>query len=109
MPYPSHPPWLGHSDYAWRRVQVITLYNCIITLGRQRFDSRQGVEGFLYRTESRPALGPTQPPSQWVQRARCPKVKRPGRKVDLTHSSSAEVKNSGAIPPLPLHLNWRAS
>jgi hypothetical protein len=23
MPCPSHPPWLDHSNYAWRRVQVI--------------------------------------------------------------------------------------
>jgi hypothetical protein len=22
MPCPSHPPWLGHSNYTWRRVQV---------------------------------------------------------------------------------------
>jgi hypothetical protein len=23
MPCPSHPPWLDHSNYTWRRVQVI--------------------------------------------------------------------------------------
>jgi hypothetical protein len=23
MPCPSHPPWLHHSNYAWRRVQVM--------------------------------------------------------------------------------------
>jgi hypothetical protein len=22
MAYPSHPPWLDHSNYIWRRVQV---------------------------------------------------------------------------------------
>jgi hypothetical protein len=22
MPCPSHPPWLDHSNYSWRRVQV---------------------------------------------------------------------------------------
>jgi hypothetical protein len=32
------------------------------------FDSRQGQEIFLYCTWSRPALGPTQPPTQWVSR-----------------------------------------
>jgi hypothetical protein len=26
MPCPSHPPWLDHSNYAWRRVQVTKLY-----------------------------------------------------------------------------------
>jgi hypothetical protein len=24
MPCPSHPPWLDHSNYTWRRVQVMT-------------------------------------------------------------------------------------
>jgi hypothetical protein len=23
MPRPSHPPWLDHSNYTWRRVQVM--------------------------------------------------------------------------------------
>jgi len=36
---------------------------------------------------SRPALGPTQPPIQWV-----PGVKRPGRGVDHPPASSAEDK-----------------
>jgi hypothetical protein len=25
MPYPSHPPWFDHSNYTWRRVQVMKL------------------------------------------------------------------------------------
>jgi hypothetical protein len=25
MPYPSHPPWLEHSNYIWQRVQVMKL------------------------------------------------------------------------------------
>jgi hypothetical protein len=25
MPCPSHPPWLDHSNYAWRRAQVMKL------------------------------------------------------------------------------------
>jgi hypothetical protein len=32
-------------------------------------------------------------------------VKHPGRKAEL--SSCAEVKNSGAIPPLPHMSSWR--
>jgi hypothetical protein len=26
MPCPSHPPWLDHSNYTWRRVQVMKLF-----------------------------------------------------------------------------------
>jgi hypothetical protein len=25
MPCPSHPPWFDHSNYTWRRVQVMKL------------------------------------------------------------------------------------
>jgi hypothetical protein len=25
MPYSSHPPWLDHSNYIWRRVQAMKL------------------------------------------------------------------------------------
>jgi hypothetical protein len=49
---------------------------------------------FLYPLVSRPALGPTQPPVQWVPRVFSPGVKaRPGRDADHSPSSSAEVVN----------------
>jgi hypothetical protein len=56
-------------------------------------------------TTSRPNLGLTQPPIQWVPGALSPGVKRPGREADHSPPSSAEVKNGGAIPPLPIHLH----
>jgi hypothetical protein len=55
--------------------------------------------GFLYSTVSRLALGPAQPPIQWVQRALSLGIQWPGREDDHSPPSSAEVKNSGAIPP----------
>jgi hypothetical protein len=36
-----------------------------------------------------------------------PWVKRPGREADHTPPSSAEVKNGGAVPPLPHLSSWR--
>jgi hypothetical protein len=76
---------------------------------RSGFDSRQGEEIFLFSTASRPALGPTQPPIQWVPGGLSVGVKRLGREADHSHPSSAEVKNGGAIPPL-LHVSsWRSA
>jgi hypothetical protein len=54
-----------------------------IVTGRPGFDPRQGQRIFPLTSASRPALGPTQPPVQWVPGALSPGVKR-GRGVMLT-------------------------
>jgi len=51
--------------------------------GWTRFDPRQGQRIFPLISESRPALGPTQPPVQWVPGVLSPGVKS-GRGVRLT-------------------------
>jgi hypothetical protein len=56
-------------------------------------ESRQTLGVFLFTTVSRPALGPTQPPIQWVPGALSLGVKRPEREADHSPPSSAEVKN----------------
>jgi hypothetical protein len=48
----------------------------------------------LFATASRPALGPTQPPIQWVPGALSLEVKQPGREADHSPPSSGEVKNA---------------
>jgi hypothetical protein len=48
---------------------------------------------FLFTTASRTALGPAQPPIQWVPGALSVEVKRPGCVADHSPPSSAEVKN----------------
>jgi hypothetical protein len=56
------------------------------------FESQQGLEIFLFTTAARTALGPTQPPIQWVlSGAVSLGVKRPGREADHSPPSSAEV------------------
>jgi hypothetical protein len=45
------------------------------------------VKNFLFSTSSRSALGPTQPPIQWL-----PGVKRAGRETDHSPQTSADVK-----------------
>jgi hypothetical protein len=51
-------------------------------------------------TGSRPAVSHNQPPFQWVLLANSSGTKRLGREADHSPPSNAEVKNSGAIPPL---------
>ena len=62
------------------------------------FQFRQGQEVFLFSKASRPAMGPTQTPVQWIPGV-FPRVKRPGRQVD--HSSSAEVMNEWSCTSSP--------
>jgi hypothetical protein len=69
------------SDYGW-------------TTRRSGFDPRQGQRIFPLTSVSRLALGPTQPPVQWVPRVLFPGGKAwPGRDADYSPPSSAEVVN----------------
>jgi hypothetical protein len=53
-----------------------------------------GAKDFPLASVSRPALGPTQPPVQWVLGVLYPGVKaQPGRDADHSPPSSAEVEN----------------
>jgi hypothetical protein len=62
------------------------------TIGWLWFESRWGLGIFHFDTVSRPALGPKQPPIQWVPGALSLGVKRLGRKADHSSPSSAEAK-----------------
>jgi hypothetical protein len=64
---------------------------------------------FLFTTASRTALGPTQPPIQWVPGALSLGVKRPVREADHSPPSSAEVKNAWRYTSTPQYvfMEWR--
>jgi hypothetical protein len=64
------------------------------------FDFRQS-KIFLFPTISRPAVRPTQPPIHMGTADDFPGEKQSGREADHSPPSSAEVKNGGAIPPVP--------
>jgi hypothetical protein len=49
---------------------------------------------YLHYTVSRPALGPTQHPIQWILGALSLGVKRQGHEADHSPPSIAEVKNA---------------
>jgi hypothetical protein len=54
--------------------------------------------------ESRPAVGPTQPPTQWVLWTLSPGVKQPRHEDDHSAPSSAEVKNTWSYTSNPRHV-----
>jgi hypothetical protein len=59
---------------------------------------------FLSYITSRLGLGPAQPPVQWILEAVFLGVKQLGCKADHSPPRSAEVKNDGAVCPLPIYL-----
>jgi hypothetical protein len=70
------------------------------------FDSWRGLGIFLFSAASRMALGPTQPPIQWILLALSLMVKWLGHETDHSPPSSAEVKNVWSytsIPPIHIH------
>jgi hypothetical protein len=77
---------------------------------RGRISNPGGGKHFHFSMSSRPALGPTQPPIQWVQRTLSPGVKRPGCEADHLPPTSAEVKKMWVyIHPLPHTSSWRSA
>jgi hypothetical protein len=61
-------------------------------------------KGFHFPTSSRPALGPTQPPSQWVPGAISSEEKRLGREADHSPLSGAEIKNAWSCSSTPPYV-----
>jgi hypothetical protein len=59
-----------------------------------RIPSPIKVTEFSFSTSSRPALGSTQPPIQWVPGALSPGVRRPDREADHSHPTSDKVKKT---------------
>jgi hypothetical protein len=61
---------------------------------RGRSSSPGMVKNILFSTSSRPALGPTQPPIQWVLGAVSPGLKQLGREADHSSPASGEVEKT---------------
>jgi hypothetical protein len=59
---------------------------------------------FLFSEASRPALGPIQPPIEWVPGALSLGVKRPGREADHSPPTSAEVKKTWIYTSTPPYV-----
>jgi hypothetical protein len=67
---------------------------------------RVQVEARIFFILSRPALGSTQPPIEWVPGALSPGLKRQGRETDHSPPANAEVKKNVELyihSPIRLH------
>jgi hypothetical protein len=73
-------------------VGITTGYELDDREGRSSSPGRDN--NFVFSISSRPALGPTQPPIQWVPGALFPGVKRPGSEADHSPPATAEVKKT---------------
>jgi hypothetical protein len=72
------------------------------------YQQEQSYDFFLIATVSRPVLGPTQPPNQWVLGALSPEVKRVGREANRSSPYSAEIKNVWSYTLTPQYVfAWR--
>jgi hypothetical protein len=68
-----------------------------------------GERDFFFSVASRPALGSTQPPLQWILGPVSLVVKQHGHETDHSLPSSAKVMNAGAIPPLHCMHSWHSA
>jgi hypothetical protein len=95
---------------AWGMGERLTTLRRKIQLVTKCYTGPWTLRGSLERPRQRKihmkqALGPTQPYSQWVQRALSLGLKRPRREADHSPSSSAEVKECvelSSTPPIRL-------
>jgi hypothetical protein len=81
-------------------VRIATGYG----LDDQGVGVRVPVGSRIFSTLSRPALGPTEPPIQWVPGAISPGVKQQGREADHSPPASAEVKKMQIYTSTPPYV-----
>jgi hypothetical protein len=84
----------------WCKVGIAQWYSSGLRAGWSgvRVSVRAMINFFLLVIMSRPAMGSTQSPTQWVPGALSWGVKRPGRAAHYSLPSSTEVRMRGAMP-----------
>jgi hypothetical protein len=95
-------PFFRNSITTWEPGQR-SRYSDWLRAGRPRGRTSSPSKGKIFRlsTSSKPVLGPTPPPIQWVPGALSPEVRRPGREADHSPPTSVEVKNTWIYTSTP--------
>jgi hypothetical protein len=91
--------WGGGGELGWLR--GIAPGNRLDDLG---FESQQGLGIFIFTIVSRPALGTTQPPIQWVPEALSLGIKQLGYEADHSPSSSVAFRAWCSIKAQGQHM-----
>jgi hypothetical protein len=82
-------------------------YNAVWRAEVPAFGSRQGQKFPVQMKSSRPPLGPSYPPIQWVPQARIPRDKEAeGMKLNTHLHIVARLRRSGVTTPHPRTLLW---
>jgi hypothetical protein len=103
---PIHSHYHDISCYYETGVFTNMLWKAHLSLKSQASFSNKATDIFVFPKTSRPDMGLTQPPLQWVSPVLSPGVKRPECDVDQSTLSSAETKIEPCIayifksPPL---------
>jgi hypothetical protein len=92
---------------------VTSIPACVVSIATGYGLDGQGLipskDEIFFLTQSRPALGLTQPSMKWVTGALSQCVKWLGCEADHSLTSRAKVKNGGAVPPLPDTSSWHGA
>jgi hypothetical protein len=102
-------------DMEASNIKMINNYNCVgaelaqwysagLRADDRGFEFRLGLGNFLLTTAvSRPNLGPTQPPIQWVAGTFSVGLNRSGREADHSPPRSKNAWSYNSTPPIWLH------
>jgi hypothetical protein len=106
----------SESYYASTKPQIVepgqrSRYSDYLRAGRlrDRSSSPSTVKNFLFSASSRPALGSTKSPIQWVPGTLSWGVQRPGRETHHSPPASAEVKKIWIYTSTPHMPSWSSA
>jgi hypothetical protein len=105
-------PW--HNEWWNFFMNLFTIFGKWHLISLDGLDDRASIHSrgrhfFLLATASKPALGSTHPPIQWVTGALTPAVKRPGPETAHSPPSSAEVNAWNCISTSTDTSSWRGA